>query len=119
VLELGISQLCEFNFSGLPHHLRPIKFNKYITPNVDFIVLIMCVANIMQDYKELFNENGLPKRCYPNHWKGGNRIYCAGFSKNGLQGIAYDAQEIANDINFTINAGKLPAAVEANAQIKF
>jgi indole-3-pyruvate monooxygenase len=73
----------------------------------------------MQDYKELFNENGLPKRCYPNHWKGGNRIYCAGFSKNGLQGIAYDAQEIANDINFTINANKLPAAVEANAQIKF
>lgn len=34
-------------------------------------------ANIMQDYKELFNENGMPKGCYPNHWKGENGIYCA------------------------------------------
>jgi indole-3-pyruvate monooxygenase len=77
------------------------------------------VENIMQDYKELFNENGMPKPCYPNHWKGGNGIYCAGFSKNGLKGIAYDAQKIADDIcSLTINARKLPAVAEANAQIK-
>ncbi|MCI83095.1 hypothetical protein A2U01_0104370, partial [Trifolium medium] len=36
-----------------------------------------------------------------------------------LQGIAYDAQKIADDINFAINARKPPAAAEAaDAQIK-
>ncbi|MCH99973.1 flavin containing monooxygenase YUCCA10-like protein, partial [Trifolium medium] len=77
------------------------------------------VKQWLKDYKELFNENGMPKSCYPNHWKGGNGIYCAGFSKNGLQGIANDAQKIADDIcSVTINARKLPSATEANAQIK-
>ncbi|KAK2390470.1 putative indole-3-pyruvate monooxygenase YUCCA10 [Trifolium repens] len=77
------------------------------------------VQKWLKDYKELFNENGMPKPCYPNHWKGGNGIYCAGFSKNGLKGIAYDAQKIADDIcSLTINARKLPAVAETNAQIK-
>ncbi|GAU39225.1 hypothetical protein TSUD_396720 [Trifolium subterraneum] len=77
------------------------------------------VQNWLKDYKELFNENGMQKTCFPNHWKGGNRIYCAGFAKNGLQGIASDAKKIADDIcSFTINARKQPAAAETNAQIK-
>ncbi|PNX54785.1 flavin-containing monooxygenase yucca11-like protein, partial [Trifolium pratense] len=77
------------------------------------------VQKWLKDYKELFNENGFPKQCFPNHWKGRNKIYCAGFSKNGLQGIAYDAQKIAADINFAINGRKPRAAAEAtDAQIK-
>nr|XP_004503045.1 probable indole-3-pyruvate monooxygenase YUCCA10 [Cicer arietinum] len=58
----------------------------------------------LKDYKEMFNENGIPKRCYPNHWKGEKGIYCAGFTKRALQGIAYDAKQIANDIKRDINA---------------
>lgn len=58
----------------------------------------------MQDYKNLFNENGMPKPNYPYHWKGENGIYCAGFSQKGLEGIAYDAQKIANHISLIINA---------------
>lgn len=79
---------------------------------------VVYVENIMPDYKELFNENGMPKGCYPNHWKGENGLYCA-FSRRALQGIVYSSQKIANDISLTIDAKKLLAeAVEVNARIK-
>ena len=68
----------------------------------------------MQDYRGLFNENGMPKPSFPNHWKGNNGIYCAGFSRRGLDGIAFDAQRIADDIKKTLNARNLPGDEEDN-----
>ncbi|XP_061373361.1 probable indole-3-pyruvate monooxygenase YUCCA10, partial [Gastrolobium bilobum] len=76
------------------------------------------VLKWLKDYKELFNENGMPKPSYPNHWKGENDIYCAGFSRRGLEGIADDAQKIANDIHLTINARKIPVPVDNYANMK-
>ncbi|KAJ1384431.1 hypothetical protein SESBI_42571 [Sesbania bispinosa] len=64
------------------------------------------VLKWLKDYKDMFNENGLPKPTFPNHWKGENGIYCAGFSKRGLEGIAFDAKQIADDIKMTVNARK-------------
>lgn len=49
----------------------------------------------------------MPKPSFPNHWKGENGIYCAGFSRKGLEGINYDAQQIADDINKLKNAEKI------------
>ncbi|GJN28113.1 hypothetical protein PR202_gb16196 [Eleusine coracana subsp. coracana] len=46
----------------------------------------------------LLNDDGLPKKRYPNHWKGANGIYCAGLARRGLAGIAEDAKNIAKDI---------------------
>ena len=60
----------------------------------DYFFIWQC----MQDGKELFNGNGMPKLRFPNHWKGENGIYCAGFSQKGLMGISVDAQRIAADI---------------------
>ncbi|QCE15678.1 probable indole-3-pyruvate monooxygenase YUCCA11 [Vigna unguiculata] len=62
------------------------------------------VLKWLKDYKELFNSNGMPKPGFPNHWKGENGLYCAGFSRRGLDGIAFDAQRIANDISMTTSA---------------
>nr|XP_025665190.1 probable indole-3-pyruvate monooxygenase YUCCA11 [Arachis hypogaea] len=62
------------------------------------------VLKWLKDYKNLFNENGMPKPSYPNHWKGEHGIYSAGFSKRGLEGISFDAKKIANDINFTLTS---------------
>ncbi|XP_038678416.1 probable indole-3-pyruvate monooxygenase YUCCA11 [Tripterygium wilfordii] len=46
---------------------------------------------------DLFNENGMPKQnC--QQWKGQNGLYCAGFARKGLLGIAADANNIATDI---------------------
>ncbi|XP_024456442.1 probable indole-3-pyruvate monooxygenase YUCCA11 isoform X1 [Populus trichocarpa] len=56
------------------------------------------VLDWLKDGKDLFNENGMPKLRFPNHWKGGNGLYCAGFSRSGLMGISLDAQQIATDI---------------------
>ncbi|XP_057730093.1 probable indole-3-pyruvate monooxygenase YUCCA11 [Arachis stenosperma] len=62
------------------------------------------VLKWLKDYKNLFNENGMPKPSYPNHWKGEHGIYSAGFSKRGLEGISFDAMKIANDINFILTS---------------
>ena len=51
-----------------------------------------------QDDKCMLNNDGLPKKDYPNHWKGENGLYCAGFARRGLAGISMDAKSIANDV---------------------
>ncbi|KFK44242.1 hypothetical protein AALP_AA1G233300 [Arabis alpina] len=51
------------------------------------------------DDGDLFNENGMPKREFPNHWKGKNGLYSVGFGRQGLAGISRDAQNIARDID--------------------
>lgn len=40
----------------------------------------------------------MPRSSFPNHWKGKDGIYCAGFASMGLDGVARDAQMIAEDI---------------------
>ncbi|KAG8378166.1 hypothetical protein BUALT_Bualt08G0109700 [Buddleja alternifolia] len=30
-----------------------------------------------------FNEDGMPKKSNPDHWKGENGLYCAGFARAG------------------------------------
>jgi indole-3-pyruvate monooxygenase len=52
----------------------------------------------------MLNDNGLPTKEYPNHWKGENRLYCAGLAWRGLAGIAADAKNIANDIKSAIGS---------------
>ena len=54
----------------------------------------------MKDGTSLFNEDGMPQKSRPNHWKGDDGLYCAGFSSSGLFGISKDAMNIAEDINF-------------------
>ncbi|TVU42258.1 hypothetical protein EJB05_08652, partial [Eragrostis curvula] len=54
--------------------------------------------NWLKDDKCMLNDDGLPNKGYPNHWKGENGLYCAGLSRRGLAGIAMDANNIANDI---------------------
>uniref|UniRef100_A0A0E0MGL2 Flavin-containing monooxygenase n=1 Tax=Oryza punctata TaxID=4537 RepID=A0A0E0MGL2_ORYPU len=42
-------------------------------------------------------------KCYPNNWRGENVLYCAGFARRGLAGIAMDAKNIADDIVATMD----------------
>lgn len=60
----------------------------------------------VQDYEYIMNKDGMPKCLCPHHWKGENGIYCAGFSRQGLAGIARDAMAIANDIGEVLNGTK-------------
>ncbi|WOK97207.1 hypothetical protein Cni_G05915 [Canna indica] len=49
--------------------------------------------------KEFFSEeDGLPKRAFPDGWKGERGLYAVGFTKRGLLGASMDARRIAQDI---------------------
>ncbi|CAL5059224.1 unnamed protein product [Urochloa decumbens] len=60
------------------------------------------VNSWLKDENCMMNSDGLPKKAYPNHWKGENGLYCAGFARRGLAGISMDAKNIADDIFSTI-----------------
>ncbi|KAL2236999.1 UNVERIFIED_CONTAM: Indole-3-pyruvate monooxygenase YUCCA6 [Sesamum indicum] len=48
---------------------------------------------------EMFSEkDGLPKRAFPNGWKGECGLYAVGFTKRGLLGASMDAKNIAADV---------------------
>ena len=62
-------------------------------------LLIIYHCNLwLQNGQSVLNNDGLPKKEFPNHWKGQNGLYCAGLAKRGLAGLAMDAKKIANDI---------------------
>ncbi|CAN6329199.1 unnamed protein product [Urochloa humidicola] len=58
----------------------------------------------LKDENGMMNGEGLPKKGYPNHWKGENGLYCTGFASRGLAGIFMDAMNIADDIVHTIES---------------
>ncbi|XP_047085434.1 probable indole-3-pyruvate monooxygenase YUCCA10 [Lolium rigidum] len=58
----------------------------------------------LKNGESMLNDNGLPTKQYPNHWKGENGLYCAGLARRRLAGIAEDANNIANDIKSMISS---------------
>ncbi|KAL5229129.1 hypothetical protein ABZP36_017394 [Zizania latifolia] len=47
----------------------------------------------------LIGDDGMARRSYPEHWKGENRLYCAGLVRRGMYGSCEDAELIAGDIS--------------------
>ncbi|XP_061348384.1 indole-3-pyruvate monooxygenase YUCCA2-like [Gastrolobium bilobum] len=63
---------------------------------------------------DMFSEkDGLPRKPFPNGWKGENGLYAVGFTKRGLLGASIDAKRIAEDIEHSWKA------VEANHVMEF
>ncbi|XP_068647813.1 indole-3-pyruvate monooxygenase YUCCA6-like [Aristolochia californica] len=67
--------------------------------------------------REFFSErDGLPRKPFPNGWKGECGLYAVGFTKRGLLGASMDAVRIAQDIERSCRAedkaihGLLPSA---------
>ncbi|XP_008795318.2 probable indole-3-pyruvate monooxygenase YUCCA11 [Phoenix dactylifera] len=57
------------------------------------------VKKWLKDDFGLVGLDGFPIAKFPNHWKGENGLYFAGFARSGLAGISMDAKNIADDIN--------------------
>ncbi|KAF5938884.1 hypothetical protein HYC85_023143 [Camellia sinensis] len=56
-------------------------------------------SNVPSWLKTMFSEeDGLPRRPFPNGWKGESGLYAVGFTKRGLLGASIDAKRIAEDI---------------------
>ncbi|XP_027359196.1 indole-3-pyruvate monooxygenase YUCCA2-like [Abrus precatorius] len=63
---------------------------------------------------DMFSEkDGLPRKPFPNGWKGENGLYAVGFTKRGLLGASIDAKRIAEDIELSWKA------VEATHVLQF
>ncbi|WOL12093.1 putative indole-3-pyruvate monooxygenase YUCCA10 [Canna indica] len=59
----------------------------------------------LKDDDVLLDKEGMPKEKFPNHWKGKNGLYCVGFARAGLHGIAKDAKSVADDIKLFCKNG--------------
>lgn len=57
------------------------------------------VRRWLKDDGGLFGDDGMPRKKAPDHWKGQNGLYCAGFARAGLFGISNDAKAISHHIN--------------------
>ncbi|PON32036.1 Pyridine nucleotide-disulfide oxidoreductase, class-II [Parasponia andersonii] len=68
-----------------------------------FDAIIFATGYRSTDKAYLFDDSGMPKESFPNHWKGKNGLYCAGFARRGLLGISDDAENIAKDISIALN----------------
>lgn len=52
----------------------------------------------MQETEFFSEKDGMPRKPFPNGWKGKNGLYAVGFTRRGLLGSAMDATKIADDI---------------------
>ncbi|EOY30801.1 hypothetical protein QUC31_020087 [Theobroma cacao] len=81
---------------------RAAEFVNGRKENFDAIVLATGYkSNVPQWLKEtdFFSEtDGLPRKSFPNGWKGECGLYAVGFTKRGLLGASIDAKRIAEDM---------------------
>ncbi|KAL9267687.1 Indole-3-pyruvate monooxygenase YUCCA6-like protein [Drosera capensis] len=79
-----------------------VEFVDGVVENFDAIILATGYKSNVPSWlkeKEMFSQkDGLPRRPFPNGWKGENGLYAVGFTKRGLLGTSMDATRIAMDI---------------------
>lgn len=84
--------------------LKPngVEFVDGVVENFDAIILATGYRSNVPSWlkeKEMFSQkDGLPRRPFPNGWKGENDLYAVGFTKRGLLGTSMDATRIAMDV---------------------
>ncbi|KDP34220.1 hypothetical protein JCGZ_07791 [Jatropha curcas] len=79
-----------------------VEFVNGKTENFDAIILATGyksnVPSWLKEEKMFSEKDGLPRRPFPNGWKGECGLYAVGFTKRGILGASMDAQRIAEDI---------------------
>nr|QLD98960.1 YUCCA2 [Lilium sp. c110941] len=72
------------------------------TENFDLVILATGYKSNVPSWlkeRDMFSEkDGLPRRPFPNGWKGEHGLYAVGFTKRGLLGASIDARRIADDV---------------------
>ncbi|KAK3161856.1 hypothetical protein QOZ80_1BG0082330 [Eleusine coracana subsp. coracana] len=81
---------------------REVKFLEGQSEEFDAIVLATGYRSNVPCWlkdRELFSDqDGLPRKAFPNGWKGEKGLYSVGFTRRGLMGTSVDARRIAHDI---------------------
>ncbi|KAJ0089949.1 hypothetical protein Patl1_12872 [Pistacia atlantica] len=79
-----------------------VEFVNGRSQNFDAIILATGYKSNVPSWlkeREMFSEkDGLPRRPFPNGWKGECGLYAVGFTKRGLLGASMDANRLAADI---------------------
>lgn len=79
-----------------------VEFIDGRTDNFDAIILATGYKSNVPSWlkgSEMFSdEDGLPKKPFPNGWKGEPGLYAVGFTKRGILGASMDAMKIAEDV---------------------
>ncbi|KAL9250457.1 Indole-3-pyruvate monooxygenase YUCCA6-like protein [Drosera capensis] len=84
--------------------LKPnaVEFVDGTTEQCDAIILATGYRSNVPSWlkeKDMFSEeDGLPRRPFPNGWKGEHGLYAVGFTKRGLLGASMEATLIAEDV---------------------
>ncbi|GAB4837324.1 Indole-3-pyruvate monooxygenase YUCCA6 [Ancistrocladus abbreviatus] len=98
-IKSGDIKVCP-SIRGLKHNA--VEFVNGKTEHFDAIILATGYKSNVPSWlkeKEMFSEeDGLPRRPFPNGWKGEHGLYAVGFTKRGLLGASIDARRIAQDI---------------------
>ncbi|CAA3009737.1 indole-3-pyruvate monooxygenase YUCCA6-like [Olea europaea subsp. europaea] len=98
-IKSGDIKVCQ-SIKRLRH--QSVEFVDGKSENFDAIILATGYKSNVPSWlkeREMFSErNGLPKRSFPNGWKGECGLYAVGFTKRGLLGASVDAKNIAQEI---------------------
>ncbi|KAK4277031.1 hypothetical protein QN277_015097 [Acacia crassicarpa] len=98
-IKSGHIQVCP-GVKRLKH--RTVEFVDGTTQNFDAIIFATGyksnVPSWLQEGDMFCEEDGFPRRPFPNSWKGENGLYAVGFTKRGILGASMDAKRIAQDI---------------------
>ncbi|CAI9759655.1 unnamed protein product [Fraxinus pennsylvanica] len=120
-IKSGIIKVCPG--IRIVRHLS-VEFVNGNTENFDAIILATGYRSNVPSWlkeKEMFSQkDGLPKRAFPNGWKGESGLYAVGFTKRGLMGASMDAKRIAQhlEICWKSEAKQLSAALISAASHK-
>ncbi|GAA0139351.1 hypothetical protein Leryth_017097 [Lithospermum erythrorhizon] len=84
-----------------------VEFENGRRENFDAIILATGYKSNVPSWlkeREMFSEkDGMPKKPFPNGWKGESGLYAVGFTKRGLLGASIDAKRIAEDIQLAMS----------------
>ncbi|KAK1312303.1 Indole-3-pyruvate monooxygenase YUCCA2 [Acorus calamus] len=107
VLDIGTLSMIKSGHIKVSPAIKKITMNgaEFIDGRVDdFDAVVLATgyrSNVPSWLKEsdFFNDvDGLPRKPFPNGWKGEKGLYAVGFTKRGLMGSSMDALRIAQDI---------------------
>ncbi|KAF9672987.1 hypothetical protein SADUNF_Sadunf11G0101500 [Salix dunnii] len=84
------------------------RFGK--TPVLDVGTLAKIKSGDVKEGDKFSEEDGFPKRPFPDGWKGERGLYAVGFTKRGILGTSMDAKRIAEHIKCDGRCGSEEAA---------
>uniref|UniRef100_M1DQI5 Flavin-containing monooxygenase n=1 Tax=Solanum tuberosum TaxID=4113 RepID=M1DQI5_SOLTU len=106
LVDIVIVKIAKFKFGNLAEFGIPqpekgpfsVKISKGTSPVIDVGAIVKIKLEEIKHYSSIFFDDGTLMNKFPNHWKGENGIYYAGFSKKGIAGISIDSITIVDDI---------------------